>query len=281
MPIFRYRGQLTLHGIFESENKSITIGGYKNIIVNGNGSIGVKYNAIDYDKKETLGCMLYHFGYHFHRDSQSEYYIKSFCPSEGVEVLKEGVKEYQSINIEKYLAIKNLLKDNLSGRIYIVIYVHAILESDVLPMFTAITGKTEIELDKQVEIYKAKEQAKKEAYELEEIESRKQAIEKRKNELENNPFISEFNALKDWDKQFKDNVHLVVMLFNYNHELEFRHYRLNKKGAWYSAKKISNKDLHVFNFDSCFSEKTKSEKTPEELVKRIGGLKNNFKIYSK
>ena len=53
VPVFLYGGQITIHGKlpgFESDR----VLGYKSIFQNGNGSIGVKYIAIDGEKKALI-----------------------------------------------------------------------------------------------------------------------------------------------------------------------------------------------------------------------------------
>lgn len=55
--VFKYRTQLTIHGLFPDLSTN-RIGQYVNLIQNKNRSIGVRYNAIDYDKKTRLFNML-------------------------------------------------------------------------------------------------------------------------------------------------------------------------------------------------------------------------------
>lgn len=54
VPVLRYTGQVTIHGKLPSFNPGARPGGYKAIFQNGNGSIGVRYAAIDAGKKEIL-----------------------------------------------------------------------------------------------------------------------------------------------------------------------------------------------------------------------------------
>lgn len=54
VPVFRYQTQITIHGSipdFDPESRPL---GYKAIFRNGNGSLGVKYVAIDADKKAVI-----------------------------------------------------------------------------------------------------------------------------------------------------------------------------------------------------------------------------------
>ena len=51
--IFKYRTQITIHGLFP-ELSTRCIGRYVNIVQNKNKSVGIKYNAIDHEKKKRL-----------------------------------------------------------------------------------------------------------------------------------------------------------------------------------------------------------------------------------
>ena len=53
LDIFRYKTQITIHGIFP-KLKSKRLGDYKSLIENKNRSIGVKWRAIDLDKKHHI-----------------------------------------------------------------------------------------------------------------------------------------------------------------------------------------------------------------------------------
>ncbi len=53
-PILLYSGQATIHGKIADFNEAARPGGYRAIFRNGNGSVGVRYAAIDADKKRTL-----------------------------------------------------------------------------------------------------------------------------------------------------------------------------------------------------------------------------------
>jgi hypothetical protein len=52
-PVFKYWTQITIHGLFPELHKN-WINGYKNLFQNKNLSIGVKYQAIDSLKKQTI-----------------------------------------------------------------------------------------------------------------------------------------------------------------------------------------------------------------------------------
>ena len=55
LPIYKYQTQITIHGVFEGLSTSrVGIGNYKNLMLNDNKTLGVKYNAIDAEKKRTV-----------------------------------------------------------------------------------------------------------------------------------------------------------------------------------------------------------------------------------
>lgn len=54
VPVFRYQTQVTVHGIIPGFDESAKIGGYQSIFRNGNGTLGVRYVAIDAEKKAAL-----------------------------------------------------------------------------------------------------------------------------------------------------------------------------------------------------------------------------------
>lgn len=51
VPVLRYAGQVTIHGRLPEFNQDARPGGYKAVFLNGNGSVGVRYIAIDAEKK--------------------------------------------------------------------------------------------------------------------------------------------------------------------------------------------------------------------------------------
>ncbi len=53
-PVHCYGGQLTIHGLMPDFNPAARPNGYKSLIRNGNGSIGVRYDAVDAKKKAII-----------------------------------------------------------------------------------------------------------------------------------------------------------------------------------------------------------------------------------
>lgn len=71
--IFKYKTQITIHGLFPEINKRY-IGGYQNLIQNKNLSIGVKWAAVDYHKKEIIYTTIKNFCKDWHTAKSSTYF---------------------------------------------------------------------------------------------------------------------------------------------------------------------------------------------------------------
>ena len=57
LPIFKYQTQITVHGVFEGIGSG-RVGGYKNLLSNQNQTLGIKYNAVDLEKKKIIAKAL-------------------------------------------------------------------------------------------------------------------------------------------------------------------------------------------------------------------------------
>jgi hypothetical protein len=54
VPVYQYTTQITIHGSLPKFNERARPAGYKSIVKNGNGTVGVRYVAIDAEKKKRL-----------------------------------------------------------------------------------------------------------------------------------------------------------------------------------------------------------------------------------
>lgn len=99
--IFMYQSQITIHGEFD-DVKIKRIGMYRNVFLNGNLSLGVKYSAIDTQKIKLIKEEIYHINQHSTNKGRKFRFIENstdrvFRISENLK--KETAKE----QIEKYL----------------------------------------------------------------------------------------------------------------------------------------------------------------------------------
>jgi len=74
IPVFKYKTQITVHGLFPELSNNY-IGGYKSLIQNKNQSIGVKWSAVDFLKKNYIYETINKFGGWLIRRNSTDYFI--------------------------------------------------------------------------------------------------------------------------------------------------------------------------------------------------------------
>ena len=84
VPVFRYGTQITIHGNLPRFSDSSRPGGYKSVFLNANGSLGVRYSAIDGGKKDMLAraCDVGKIGWLASRSSSGFEVSQSFYVSD-------------------------------------------------------------------------------------------------------------------------------------------------------------------------------------------------------
>lgn len=91
VPVFKYKTCITLHGHFNLGPVMPRIGGYANILKNQNGSLEVRYNAIDLAKKQRIAQVL--------RDCKADFRFS--IDSQGTEFYSQT----QVRDVPEYLAV--------------------------------------------------------------------------------------------------------------------------------------------------------------------------------
>ena len=146
--IFKYQNQITVHGNFGT-SKTIRIGGYQNIIVNGNGSMGVKYNAIDAAKKNDIYSAIKICYPNFTTIKNST----EWCAFSAT--ILHSLDDMKNI-IDKYVAIKDRIQKDLcvgtysiyTGQNFLGVFVcmaisiDCILQENVIPFIESLCGKS-------------------------------------------------------------------------------------------------------------------------------------------
>jgi len=130
LPVFKYKTQITIHGQFDELTQS-RIHGYKWIFQNKNKSIGVKWNAIDFNKKKLIYSVMKHIGYTISLTSNNYYAFKIVTyNSDNLKKLKE---DYDAIDDSLYIGNKNLyVANSIFGKVIILeIRVKSIKEKDI------------------------------------------------------------------------------------------------------------------------------------------------------
>ena len=148
--VFKYKTQITIHGIF-SDLTTRRVGGYVNLTQNQNRSIGIRYNAIDYEKKKRLFSMLKTLGiWYAERNSQNYLIYKMQCIDSGskAEILAAVAKyEEEAKTINRDLFVGNVycnLQQDMWGRIYVVLTCNicCFYEKNFSALFTNLSGMT-------------------------------------------------------------------------------------------------------------------------------------------
>jgi len=160
VPVFKYGTQITIHGIFPNIEHSIIVGGYKRIFQNKNKSIGVKYEAIDYEKKKRIYRAFSHlYGFTVSHDSR-EYCVYKMIQVKDKEdaMLKKEENQPLLDRITIRFGSKQMYfaRINFYGQIrhYLVIVVHinAIYESEMATFFLETFGKTEMQINDEIRL---------------------------------------------------------------------------------------------------------------------------------
>ena len=182
-PIFKYATQITIHGKFP-EMGNHYIHGYKNLIQNKNKSVGIKYNAIDEDKRQFIAERLVPLGFRYHRDSSDISFEKTWklkgyhgndlsIYEQDAKALKEAKELASFIDGRYFFGSKHLWTAELWGVKYLVLSlrVGAIYQKDIEPFLNTMSATQKV-----LDDYNQK-------LEDQRIE-REQAIEKRQKERE-------------------------------------------------------------------------------------------------
>lgn len=196
--VFKYQTQITIHGLFPTLEVNY-LNGYKNLFQNKNLSIGVKWNAIDAEKKKRIYKLCNLVGWNVEKNS-SEYCIFRQARVESKELAIQKANEYKeltkNIDLQLFYGGVNIYIQPYFGIYSVVctITINGIFEVNIVRVTEQITGKTTSELNDLQAAKDAEQKVQDEKYKLESIERerlQKIANEKSKerstNFIENNP----------------------------------------------------------------------------------------------
>jgi hypothetical protein len=154
VPVYRYETQVTIHGNLPGLRQA-RVNGYKSLVENGNGSLGVKYVAIDSEKKQLLRKACRVLGSKFRGSFNSQGFTLFTSASSKADI----VAEYESFP-----------RDLIHGSIYagalmyggfgLFIEVGCIDADKVDALLTYLTGKSELECMKAIEAFNVEQDRK-------------------------------------------------------------------------------------------------------------------------
>jgi hypothetical protein len=176
VPVYQYGGQITIHGIFDgldSPQMALRVNGYKSLLPNQNGSLGVKYVAIDSDKKHLLSKVsrLGNRSWGIIIDSQG-------CQAQKVFRDKQTTIDcYKSTPDDLYIGNKQAAA-LMYGGYAVIIHIGAIYEQNLWPLIGVLTGITsQAEYDKLTEAKKIEDDKREAEYQADLAATRAKAAE--------------------------------------------------------------------------------------------------------
>ena len=250
LPIFYYLGQITIHGQFPKLSID-RIGYYKNIFQNQNKSIGIKYGAIDYLKKNTIESAINlskqsdikaDFKWVIHRRI-NDFIIYTYELIDNKEQAVETAKKYKNF-IDTKLSKDLIIGDyscgfsKVYGQLYCTLRINlnAIFEQNILPFLKVLTNIDSFEKFEELQNIKRE----KDAVEDKEREERwaKEAAEELVKNKEN--FITETKNLKKVNKI--DNREVCYLIYNDKYKKQILK---TKKGELYHFSPYSDYDFDI------------------------------------
>lgn len=201
--IFKYGTQITIHGIFPNANTRRIGGRYVNLIQNKNKSVGVKYTAIDHDKKERLFDMLNSLGLFYIAENSMNYYIykmKQIKNESEVGIVSSEFREL-SEKINKDLFFGNVdcfISRDPFYRTFavLVVNINCFYERDFERIFENLSGMSYSDGCKKIEAIKIEAQRKRAESDA---KWKKEVAERNAKEAKNEKDYADKNPLKGFD----------------------------------------------------------------------------------
>lgn len=167
VPVYKYKTQVTLHGVF-SEIGNDRIGGYKNIVLNGNKTLGIRYNAIDYEKKmELFNALRVHGNYKTWSVSRNSTEFNASVSMTGknkeeiLEKTRELLELQKKIDSTLFVGTKNIYRyfhPWYGYMVELVLNVGTIRKENVGKLFASITEKDYAEFTAEQKAIEEKEE---------------------------------------------------------------------------------------------------------------------------
>ncbi len=255
--IYKYNTQITIHGIFPLFQRYDIQQHYKNIFQNKNLSIGVRYNAIDYNRKLELFRKIKRYSDYNYHLSASELYLYQFRivkdQNELLTIEKEFKDKASKIDTTLFNGSVNVVKGYIPYYGYackIEIGINSIYEKDTDKVLLNIIDltKEQIEVKEQalLEKEKQKDNERKEweaQYALEKqakIETLKPELEKIKSQLE-----LKYTKLTEKDiNNLKHGLYIKPVISTYDNIIKYEFVSYNKDKNIFRKITIDKLDLN-------------------------------------
>lgn len=157
VPVFSYKTCVTIHGLLPDIQRQ-RIGGYKNICQNKNGSLEIRYSAIDYTAKKAIADILRigaGNGWHVQENSTNGIYFErpqTFDnKAAALSALAAARLDAENINPPGMLAKVSVYGFAIWGRYYVALTVYPLsITGEPVPIAAALTGQTVADLAEKV-----------------------------------------------------------------------------------------------------------------------------------
>lgn len=243
--IFKYKTQITIHGIFP-ELSTRRVGGYVNLTQNQNKSIGVRYSAIDYEKKNRLFTMLNTLGFFGIERNSTNFGLLRTRQVHDKSEYQAVVKEFdeRAKKIDRSLFIGNVscyLATGLWGDVYVVLAVNirCFYEKNFAALFENLSGMSFAEGEKKFAEINAENKRKQEEsrrkYEIEAAKRREEREKAREEFLANNPLPTEFEKCESFEPQVGD-IYVLIQEPYFGNRLDYIYYVITKHGGRFLSK---------------------------------------------
>ena len=231
VPAYYYATQLTIHGKIKGEIP-YGVGGYKNLIRNQNGSLGVKYSAIDMKKKRLIEkvAQFAKSGWHVNITSSACEVYKIFYNDdtdlEGTDIKDQVTSCYDGIPSKLFTGQKFIGRLMWGAGFYVAMEIGTIYEKNVWKYCKQVFGMNEKEFElAKIARKKQREQEEREA----EVAQAKRVAETEARR------VRRFQELLD--AGFKDAQVIKEGFYarphaNHDDKWIVTHIRKNKRGLW-------------------------------------------------
>ena len=265
VPIYHYLTQITVHGIFDNDLSIYGIGGYKNLIINKNKSLGIRYNAIDYKKKYELSKLIKDIsGIGYVRNSNENYF--SYVSTD----LIKSKTIFDRVNTDLFIGNKSLQRFNFYGTnyYYVTIHINSFPIENLNLIAENLTALTMLEI---LEFHKQKQIER-------DIESKRLSEKWAKEEFETeskNKVMLDKLLTTHKPVQFTGQLNFVAFGVNVSDKYQpLKAYKyLGKRGAYHTIKVLRINSIDdKLNFDSYCGVDKWSDKNIDVLIKRLSRL---------
>ncbi len=256
--IYKYRTQITIHGQF-SELSNQYLGYYQCLIQNKNKSIGIKWNAVDFEKKSKIYSAMQNCDYTIEKKSNL-WVARKMKSVKNIDEAVEYSTKYMDIvkRIEKniFYGTANCYAMNIPyyGMFVVLeIDINAVLEKNLEKLFTQITEKTFAEVEAEAEVRRLEREARyKKEREAREIEAKKEAQKR----LEFAQGMDNITAVTNFEIQ--EGTIECEIIKTYDGEIIARYYHYSKPTKRSKLWERAQYDIETKKVDWC---KTKVQKT--------------------